>query len=103
MPGDMLRSATPVQVGGPDVRALVENRAGSARTVRGSEAGGGVTLGASFSPCPPMTAPLYQTTDASLASFLLSQGHGPMSWRRLTPKKVLFRFEANEELHSLLR
>jgi hypothetical protein len=50
-----------------------------------------------------MTAPLYQTTDTCLASFLLSQGHAPVSWRRLTPKKVLFRFEAGEDLHGLLR
>jgi hypothetical protein len=50
-----------------------------------------------------MSAPLYKTTDTHLASFLLSQGFAPVSWRRLTPKKVLFRFEADEGLHSLLR
>jgi hypothetical protein len=50
-----------------------------------------------------MTAPLYQTTDTALASFLLSQDVAPVSWRRLTPKKVLFRFAAGERLHGLLR
>lgn len=50
-----------------------------------------------------MTAPLYQTTDIALAAFLLSRGHAPVSWKRLTPKKVLFRFAASEALHHLLR
>jgi hypothetical protein len=50
-----------------------------------------------------MTLPFYKTTDTYLASFLLSQDFFPVNWERLTPKKVLFRFEADERLHDLLR
>lgn len=55
------------------------------------------------SPRPAMPNALYRTTDTYLASFLLSQGCYPTSWQRLTPKKVLFRFEACAQLHDLLR
>jgi hypothetical protein len=50
-----------------------------------------------------MTPPQYTTTDPYLASFLSFRGAALTSLRRLGPKKVAFRFEANQELHALLR
>lgn len=59
-------------------------------------------LGVSLSPAC-MDTPLYRTNDPYLAAFLVSEG-APLAGRtRLGPKRVEFRFEADERLHHLLR
>lgn len=50
-----------------------------------------------------MTTQHHRTTDAYLASFLLSQGALLADSERLTPKKVEYRFAADRRLHGLLR
>jgi hypothetical protein len=59
-------------------------------------------LAASF-PDARMTEPLYKTTDVYLSAFLLSEGAKPEGRTRLAPKRVEFRFRADERLHELLR
>lgn len=50
-----------------------------------------------------MTDPLYATNDPYLASFLLNQGSVLAGYTRLGPKRVEFRFVADQKLHGLLR
>ncbi len=50
-----------------------------------------------------MSAPLYCTTDIYLSSFLCHRSAKFIGLQRLGPKKVEFRFEADRELHDLLR
>jgi hypothetical protein len=50
-----------------------------------------------------MTDPTYTTTDFHLAAFLLNEGAAFLGCTRLKPKKVEFRFAADEALHMLLR
>lgn len=50
-----------------------------------------------------MTQPLYACPDFYLASFLLYQGAVLVGCTRLGPKRVEFRFVADERLHQLLR
>ena len=45
----------------------------------------------------------YTTNDPYLSSFVLSEGAILAGCRRLGPKKVEFRFAADEQLHDLLR
>ena len=58
---------------------------------------------ATLFPCPRMSAPHYKTNDPYLASYVLSEGALLTGCRRLGPKKVEFRFAADERLHDLLR
>jgi hypothetical protein len=60
-------------------------------------------LGASFPPSARMDAPQYKTTDVYLSAFLLSEGAALQGRTRLAPKRVEFRFRADERLHELLR
>lgn len=46
--------------------------------------------------------PYYHTNDPYLASFVLNQGAVLVRYRRLGPKKVEFRFLADQKLHWLL-
>jgi hypothetical protein len=50
-----------------------------------------------------VTAPLYATTDLHVAGFLDSNGAVLDHCRRLSPKKVSYRFAADKRLHGLLR
>lgn len=50
-----------------------------------------------------MTPPEYITTDFFLASFLAHRGATLIDLKRHGPKKVEFRFVADEQLHHLLR
>ncbi len=50
-----------------------------------------------------MTAPVYRTTDPYLSAFLLCEGAALTGRTRLGPKRVEFRFAADERLHGLLR
>ena len=50
-----------------------------------------------------MTAPLHATTDPLLAGYLDAQGAALDHCQRLGPKKVAYRFVADERLHGLLR
>jgi hypothetical protein len=45
----------------------------------------------------------YETSDKYLGSFLLSQGAALGGYARVSKRRVLFRFVANEHLHELLR
>jgi len=45
----------------------------------------------------------YPTTDPHLAAFLVSERADLTSLKRVGPKKVLFLFAADRELHVLLR
>lgn len=50
-----------------------------------------------------MTAPLHTTTDIHLAGYLDANGATLHHTRRLGPKKVAYRFVADERVHGLLR
>ena len=50
-----------------------------------------------------MTRPIHTVTDPLLAAFLDSQGAVLESCERLRPKKVAYRFSADQRLHGLLR
>ena len=50
-----------------------------------------------------MTPPIHTVTDPILAGFLDSQGAVLESCERLRPKKVAYRFDADQRLHGLLR
>jgi hypothetical protein len=50
-----------------------------------------------------MTASHYETSNVYLASFLLCQGATLAEYEHVTHRRVMFRFEANEKLHELLR
>ena len=50
-----------------------------------------------------MTEPQYMTTDPYLASFIVSEVIALVGCKRLSPKKLEFRFVADRTLHNLLR
>lgn len=50
-----------------------------------------------------MQLPLYETSNHYLASFLLSQGVKLCAISRVGRRRTIFRFEATEKLHELLR
>lgn len=50
-----------------------------------------------------MPNPEYTTTDLYLSAFLCHRAAKLTSLKRIGPKKVEFRFEANAALHDLLR
>jgi hypothetical protein len=50
-----------------------------------------------------MQVPIHRINDPYLASFVLSQGAAFAGCTRLGPKKMEFRFVAEERLHALLR
>src|SRR5947209_4474356 len=50
-----------------------------------------------------MITPHHKTNDPYLASFLVNQGAILVGSTRLGPKKVEFRFIADQRLHALLR
>ncbi len=52
---------------------------------------------------PSLNAPHDTTNDPYLASFVLSEGAVLAGCTRLGPKKVEFRFLADQRLHELLR
>jgi hypothetical protein len=56
-----------------------------------------------MSPRDHMTPAHYRTTDPYLAAFIVSQGATLAGCRRLTPKKVEYRFVADRRLHWLLQ
>ena len=56
-----------------------------------------------LSPIPCMNPAQYETSDKYLGSFLLSQGATLTGYARVSKRRVMFRFVANERLHELLR
>jgi len=54
-------------------------------------------------PSPVMPTPEYKTTDIYLSSFLCHRSARLTRLKRVGPKKVEFRFEADSALHDLLR
>ena len=45
----------------------------------------------------------YETANVYLASFLICQGLPLAGWRRVSERRVQYRFDANDKLHECLR
>lgn len=60
-------------------------------------------VAASVSPSSRMADATYTTTDPHLAAFLVTEGAELTGLKRTGPKRVLYSFAANRELHVLLR
>jgi hypothetical protein len=50
-----------------------------------------------------MDQPHYETSDKYLGSFLLANGIPIVTYTRVSARRVVFRFGADERLHELLR
>ena len=60
-------------------------------------------MAAFLPPFACMNPSRYETSDKYLGSFLLSSGATLTGYARVSKRRVMFRFVANERLHELLR